>query len=59
MRFRFEVTDWKGNRKIIEANSFKKMRKKLEPEKIYTVSYTNKKGNKQLKQVSRKKGKWE
>ena len=35
------------------------MRKKLEPEKIYTVSYTNKKGNKQLKQVSRKKGKWE
>jgi hypothetical protein len=49
MRYTFKVIDDKGQVSEIKAMSFKKMRRKLDHSRKYSVSYINKKGNFQSK----------
>ena len=46
MKFKFNVIEeGKEEPTVIEAMSYKKMLKKLDPKKRYNIDYVNKKGN--------------
>tara|TARA_Y100000361_G_C10878340_1_gene197880 strand:- start:19 stop:198 length:180 start_codon:yes stop_codon:yes gene_type:complete len=46
MRYKFNVIEeGKEEPTVIEAMSYKKMLKKLDPKKKYNIDYVNKKGN--------------
>ena len=46
MRYRFNVIEeGKEEPTVIEAMSYKKMLKRLDPKKKYNIDYVNKKGN--------------
>ena len=46
MKYEFKIINGDdGKESKVEAMSFKKLRKKLDPKKRYFIEYTNKKGN--------------
>ena len=45
MRYTYKITKNDGQTDEIEAMSYKKMLKKLDPKKKYNIDYVNKKGN--------------
>ena len=53
MKFTYIITEKPEGKVFNEyANSLKKLIKKLDPKKVFEVSYVNKKGNSQIKTIN-------